>query len=135
MSVTPHRDAVEASLAEMRQRYEAMAPAIDPADAHSRVLTLAVTEVVMRTLGDLDDARGDREAFAHGFTHALGNVVASVASCLAFNEQQTMRSSPARSAPQLQREPACGSMIRPAAWSWCAGSTSADRSTEPCAYA
>ncbi|MGF3022701.1 hypothetical protein ACQVP2_07715 [Methylobacterium aquaticum] len=86
-----HRAVFEQALAEMRARYEAMPPASDPADAHSRALTIVLTEVVFRRLAEVDDQGLDREAFAQGITHALGNVLASAASCFAFGDPVAAR--------------------------------------------
>ena len=86
-----HREAVERSLAEMRARYEGLPAPTGPEDAHSRALTMAITEVVMMRLADVNDAGGNREAFAQGFTHALGNVIASAASCFTQDDPEPMR--------------------------------------------
>lgn len=81
-----HRSVFEQALAEMRARYRAMPLPTDPADAHSCALTVALTEIVFSRLADVDDQGLDREAFAQGFTHALGNVLASAAACFAFGD-------------------------------------------------
>lgn len=87
MAATTHRAVFEAALAEMHERYAAMPPATDPADGHSRALTQALTEAVFGRLADVDDAGADREAFAQGLTHALGNILASAASCFAYGDE------------------------------------------------
>ncbi|KTS30487.1 hypothetical protein NS228_12785 [Methylobacterium indicum] len=86
-----HQAVFEQALAEMRARYDAMPPPTDPADAHSRALTLGLTEIVFRRLAEIDDGGLDREAFAQGLTHALGNILASAASCFVYGDEAATR--------------------------------------------
>jgi hypothetical protein len=79
-----HQAVFNQALAEMQERYDAMGLPNGPEDAHSRALTMVMTEVVFRRLAEVDDGGLDREAFAQGLTHALGNILASAASCFAF---------------------------------------------------
>lgn len=86
MSTGPHTLAVLQTLEEMRRRYAEMEPPAREADRHSRAITLALHEVVMpllaaeRDAGTAAGSTGDDE-FAQGATHALGNLLCSLASC------------------------------------------------------
>lgn len=86
----PYRTAVEGALAIMRLRYDTMLPPVLPQDGYSRALTLPLTEIIMRQLADAQDAGESIEDFAQGFTHALGNVIASVASNLTGHQNPAM---------------------------------------------
>ncbi|GLS44418.1 hypothetical protein [Methylobacterium brachythecii] len=81
-SATPHRNAVEQGIRDMRARYEAMGPAPHPAIAAERELTLALTSAAMGYLGDCRDKRISDDDFGGGFTTALGNVIASISDTL-----------------------------------------------------
>jgi hypothetical protein len=86
----PNRTAIEGALTVMRHGYRKMPPATDPIDAHSRALTVPLTEAVCRQLGDALDAGEDHEAFAQGFTHALANVIVTLASNISGHQQPAL---------------------------------------------
>ena len=81
MSAGPHTTSVLAALEEMRRRYAEMPAPEAIEDFYSRALTLAVHEAIMPMLAASRDAGQPDEQFAQGATHALGNVLASLASC------------------------------------------------------
>ena len=75
-----YRARIDEALAMMAANYAKIAPATDPIDKHSRALTPALTQAVMQRYADTLDKGEDLEAFAQGATHALGNVLATLAS-------------------------------------------------------